>query len=674
MKNQMVRAIIGLSLTLSIFSPVILAQNAQNPDNPSLGDLARQELERKKNQAPSKVVLTNDGGTTPSPSAGQQPRSVAPQTPADADSTSQVSPVDCLRILNTAGITYSSTFNLGFPTRLSALGPPKVQGTPPSQDSAGLIGENLASGAKGGYVFTYSAGTKDANGRVNTYTVRADPLPPVTAGQKHYFTDQSGVIRQENDKLANANSPPFTVEEYEAAWRAGEENKYAKVEQAAALLASAAPSPEEKEAAGVVGELGSGLASLKKSKCPLTTKDFVTLNALVDLVCQVKLDACGRCADAPQELDPLTRDPNYSYQVSLTATGAEVIAVPKKPGAASFFSDGEKIYFSRAGRASPQSTLLGDIPIVTEATQRVVKQQAADAMAGVGLSPGEKNKAATVAGLALQLARIKAIQCPITTQGFVSSTEFENLACQSKSDACGTWCHKDPSRPDPLGRDPAYSYQFLVTTSGGEVIAAPKISGLPNFYCDGKNVYFSRAGRASPQSTLLGNAGSVAEAMRPGSQSNPTAEMEEKTKAVTARMASEKLSTEEKNGGFGVAALAMGGLALKLANCPITTQGFIGVPAIHNLVCPETSPPCGRCDDEETKLLEGVAQDPNYSYQMRFTALDGEVIAIPQKPGLASFYSDGEKIYFSRAGQASKQSTMLSDAGSFFWGVMTSQR
>jgi hypothetical protein len=210
MKNQMVRAIIGLSLTLSIFSPAILAQNAQNPDNPSLGDLARQERERKKNQAPSKVVLTNDGGTTPS---GQQPPLDAPQNPAGAARTSQVSPAHCLRILNTAVITYSSTFNLGFPTSLSALGPPKVQGTPPSQDSAGLIDEILASGAKGGYVFTYSAGKKDANGRVNTYTVRVDPLPPVAAGQKHYFTDESGVIRQENDKPANSSSAPFREDE-----------------------------------------------------------------------------------------------------------------------------------------------------------------------------------------------------------------------------------------------------------------------------------------------------------------------------------------------------------------------------------------------------------------------------------------------------------------------------
>ena len=74
----MVRAIVGLSLTLSILSSALVAQDAQNPDNPSLSDRARQERERKKN--PGRIVLTNAGSAAPGPTAGQQPPSVPAQS------------------------------------------------------------------------------------------------------------------------------------------------------------------------------------------------------------------------------------------------------------------------------------------------------------------------------------------------------------------------------------------------------------------------------------------------------------------------------------------------------------------------------------------------------------------------------------------------------------------
>jgi hypothetical protein len=39
------------------------------------------------------------------------------------------------------------------------------------------------------------------------YTVHADPLAPEE--DSHYFTDESGVIRLEFGKEANADSPPI---------------------------------------------------------------------------------------------------------------------------------------------------------------------------------------------------------------------------------------------------------------------------------------------------------------------------------------------------------------------------------------------------------------------------------------------------------------------------------
>ena len=64
----------------------------------------------------------------------------------------------------------------------------------PDQNNAGLIDENLASGVKSGYIFKYTPLTTDAQGNTATYSINADPQSPST-GQRHFYTDQSCVIR-----------------------------------------------------------------------------------------------------------------------------------------------------------------------------------------------------------------------------------------------------------------------------------------------------------------------------------------------------------------------------------------------------------------------------------------------------------------------------------------------
>ena len=120
----------------------------------------------------------------------------------------QASAVGSLRTLNVAAITYNSTYNQGYPPGIAALGPPAGSATPDA-NAAGLIDEVLATGTKSGYVFTYSAGERDAQGRVQSYAIHADPIKPGNTGQNHYFTDQTGVIRQETDRPANEQSPPI---------------------------------------------------------------------------------------------------------------------------------------------------------------------------------------------------------------------------------------------------------------------------------------------------------------------------------------------------------------------------------------------------------------------------------------------------------------------------------
>jgi hypothetical protein len=120
-----------------------------------------------------------------------------------------------LRTINAAVTTYASIYDHGFPPTLAALGPPKtanpnasVEEVVKAEDAqaAGLIDGVLASGVSFSYRFTYVAGKPKRGGRIGAYTVRADPVQPDE--KTHYFTDETGVIRREEGKQADANSLP----------------------------------------------------------------------------------------------------------------------------------------------------------------------------------------------------------------------------------------------------------------------------------------------------------------------------------------------------------------------------------------------------------------------------------------------------------------------------------
>jgi type II secretory pathway pseudopilin PulG len=122
----------------------------------------------------------------------------------------EASAVGSLRTLNIAAVTYATKYDKGFPASLSALGPP-LGGAAPDANGAGLIDQLLVSGTKSGYVFTYSPGETDDHGRVKAYAIRADPITPGSTGRNHYFTDQTGIIRQETDSPANEQSRPLGI-------------------------------------------------------------------------------------------------------------------------------------------------------------------------------------------------------------------------------------------------------------------------------------------------------------------------------------------------------------------------------------------------------------------------------------------------------------------------------
>src|SRR4029077_8270654 len=110
----------------------------------------------------------------------------------------EASAVSSLRTLNTTIVEYSTTYGTDPPT-LASLGP--ATGSP-SSTTADLIDGLLATGVKSGYIISYAAGSAPTGTTViSSYSMTALPQSTST-GQRKFFTDQSGVIRQTTDGTA----------------------------------------------------------------------------------------------------------------------------------------------------------------------------------------------------------------------------------------------------------------------------------------------------------------------------------------------------------------------------------------------------------------------------------------------------------------------------------------
>ena len=123
----------------------------------------------------------------------------------------EASAVGSLRTVNTAEVTFSSTYpDCGF-TALTNLG--GAGSGAGSTSAAGLIDNVLAGGTKSGYSFGATAagggGTCGAGaGTPNTtYVSGAVPTTPGQTGQRYFYSDQSGVIRYNQTGAATNASP-----------------------------------------------------------------------------------------------------------------------------------------------------------------------------------------------------------------------------------------------------------------------------------------------------------------------------------------------------------------------------------------------------------------------------------------------------------------------------------
>ena len=106
-----------------------------------------------------------------------------------------------LRTISTGEVVYSTTYGIGYSPSLAALG---GDPTVPDATQAGLIDSVLSSGTKSGYQYTYAVITTDGNGNVTSYSLNADPSIPGTSGDRHFYTDQSAIIRFNTTATASA--------------------------------------------------------------------------------------------------------------------------------------------------------------------------------------------------------------------------------------------------------------------------------------------------------------------------------------------------------------------------------------------------------------------------------------------------------------------------------------
>jgi type IV pilus assembly protein PilA len=118
----------------------------------------------------------------------------------------QASAVGSLRTINTSEVTYASTYTTGFSSSLAQL---DGTTTPSDATSAGLIDSVLGLGVKSSYSFGYTPTNITASpARVDGYQVTAAPVAG-TGNGNFYYTDESGVIRQNTSTTAGSTDSPL---------------------------------------------------------------------------------------------------------------------------------------------------------------------------------------------------------------------------------------------------------------------------------------------------------------------------------------------------------------------------------------------------------------------------------------------------------------------------------
>jgi type IV pilus assembly protein PilA len=108
-------------------------------------------------------------------------------------SANESSAVGSLRTINTAMVTYNTTYpTVGFAANLLSLGGPALAVCTPSSTSACLIDNVLSSGSKSGYSFT---ATGSGGPPANTYYATGVPLTVNETGTRSFCSNSDAVVR-----------------------------------------------------------------------------------------------------------------------------------------------------------------------------------------------------------------------------------------------------------------------------------------------------------------------------------------------------------------------------------------------------------------------------------------------------------------------------------------------
>ena len=125
----------------------------------------------------------------------------------------EASAVGSLRSINTAQVSYASTYNIGFATTLTQLGPISNGSTAATSANANLLdivlGCSTTTCPKSGYNFNIAAMGTAVNGAYYAYSATAVPITVDQTGKRYFYTDASGVIRFNTSTNAVSTDQPL---------------------------------------------------------------------------------------------------------------------------------------------------------------------------------------------------------------------------------------------------------------------------------------------------------------------------------------------------------------------------------------------------------------------------------------------------------------------------------
>lgn len=122
----------------------------------------------------------------------------------------EASAVSSMHAITQAQMAYFTTFpSIGFADRIDKLGPPEPACVIPEPANACLLDPVLARGAKSGYTFTVASTATGSDGVQWGYAGRANPLTLGRTGHRHFYVDETGVVRFRVPEPADSGDTPI---------------------------------------------------------------------------------------------------------------------------------------------------------------------------------------------------------------------------------------------------------------------------------------------------------------------------------------------------------------------------------------------------------------------------------------------------------------------------------